>query len=424
MKSDMTGPALGGVEERWSEYPKEDLYSWIRNSQKQISEGHPKAVQLWDEWGEKGGQMTSFPSLTDEDIDAILAYINDEFTKVPEVVQESVGTSGQGKKSSNLPYYLLLGVLAIIALVLAKVISGLTYLQDVKELGSAARQKTLMQSLTAKPFLALLGLIAFSYLGYQVVNRAISVGRQQGYAPTQPINFSHKIHAGEQQIDCKFCHDGARRSKHSVIPSTSTCMNCHKAVTTGTKTGTSEITKIYASVGYDPVAGKYIEDYEDMEEDEIAEIFKAWIANNYMEKNDLASLDAKGEFKVREEWRAIKASLTNEQKKSVRGGVEWIRVHNLPDHVYFNHSQHVNVGKLECQTCHGPVEEMDVLEQYAPLSMGWCVNCHRQTEVKGFADNRYYAESYMKLHEELVQGKRKKVTVEEIGGTECQKCHY
>ncbi|MEO1256169.1 MAG: cytochrome c class I, partial [Bacteroidota bacterium] len=96
--------------------------------------------------------------------------------------------------------------------------------------------------------------------------------------------------------------------------------------------------------------------------------------------------------------------------------------HNMPDHVYFNHAQHVTVGKQECQTCHGPVEEMEVVYQYSPLSMGWCINCHRQTEVQ-FTNNDYY-QSYEKYHEELKSGDRDKVTVEDVGGLGCQKCHY
>jgi len=125
---------------------------------------------------------------------------------------------------------------------------------------------------------------------------------------------------------------------------------------------------------------------------------------------------------VNEQWKGIKTSLTNENKQKIQGPIEWVRIHNLPDHAYFNHAQHVSVGKVECQTCHGPVEEMEVVHQYAPLSMGWCVNCHRQTEVK-FADNEYY-KSYSRYHEQIKKGERKAVTVEEIGGLECQKCHY
>ena len=96
----------------------------------------------------------------------------------------------------------------------------------------------------------------------------------------------------------------------------------------------------------------------------------------------MQGLDSEGQKVVDEQWEGIVSSLTNELKQDVRGPIEWVRVHNLPDHVYFNHSQHVSVGKIDCQQCHGKVEEMPVVGQYAPLSMGWCVNCHRQTSVK------------------------------------------
>jgi hypothetical protein len=96
--------------------------------------------------------------------------------------------------------------------------------------------------------------------------------------------------------------------------------------------------------------------------------------------------------------------------------IEWVRIHNLPDLVYFNHAQHVKVGGIACQTCHGPVEEMEEVYQYSDLSMGWCINCHRQTKVDLTA-NPYYE----RLHQAL---KEKTVTVEQIGGLECSKCHY
>jgi Class III cytochrome C family len=100
--------------------------------------------------------------------------------------------------------------------------------------------------------------------------------------------------------------------------------------------------------------------------------------------------------------------------------VKWLRVHNLPDLAYFNHSQHVTVGGIECQTCHGPVEEMEIVEQYAPLTMGWCINCHNETNVN-MKDNEYYK----KIHEELSKKYgRDKLTAAELGGIECGKCHY
>jgi hypothetical protein len=199
-------------------------------------------------------------------------------------------------------------------------------------------------------------------------------------------------------------------------------MNCHKAIKNGSKYGTAEITKIYASIGYDPVSNTYVEDYESKSEEEIKAIYSKWIGDEYVRVKELAALNTDGEKVVDEQWNNIKASLTNDQKKKIQGPIEWTRIHNLPDHVYFNHAQHVTVGKVECQTCHGQVQEMDLVKQMSPLSMGWCINCHRQTDVK-FKENPYYA-NYTQYHDEMASGKRDKVTVSDIGGLECQKCHY
>jgi hypothetical protein len=199
-------------------------------------------------------------------------------------------------------------------------------------------------------------------------------------------------------------------------------MNCHTAIKKGSTYGTAEITKIYASAGFNPTTGQYIENYDAMAEEDIETLFKKWITDNYLDDKGLTVLDREGTREVESQWKGIKESLTNETKSKIQGPIEWVRIHNLPDHVYFNHSQHVSIGKVACQTCHGPVEKMKVMAQQAPLSMGWCVNCHRQTEVK-FTENDYY-KSYERYHNEMEEGKRDKVTVEEIGGLECQKCHY
>jgi hypothetical protein len=105
--------------------------------------------------------------------------------------------------------------------------------------------------------------------------------------------------------------------------------------------------------------------------------------------------------------------------------IEWVRIHNLPDHVYFNHAQHVKAGQVACQTCHGEIQKMGEVKQFSDLSMGWCINCHRETKVQ-FKENGFYS-IYEKYHEDLKSGKldsTKGITVEKIGGTECQKCHY
>jgi hypothetical protein len=251
------------------------------------------------------------------------------------------------------------------------------------------------------------------------VNNAIGLGRQQNYTPTQPIKFSHELHAGKNGIDCQYCHDGARRSKHGSIPATNTCMNCHTAVQMGPEHGTAEILKIYAASGFNPIStktpeyGQYFK--AEVSADARLEVYKKWLKEANKDNKVIGESE-------------INAQLAS-AKPMIGKPVNWVKIHNLPDHVYFNHSQHVTVGKVACQDCHGKVEEMPVVKQYAPLSMGWCVNCHRQTKVK-FDENGYYnAETkshkmYEQYHNEVKSGKRNGVTVEEIGGLECQKCHY
>lgn len=422
MKSALTGPALGPAEANWVDYPREDLYSWIRNSSALISAGHPRAVELWNQY--KPIVMTAFTNLTDNDIESILAYIQEEYTKVP-LAATGVGPAGaaQPQQSSNrLLYIILLIVLAAVALVLARVISNLNQIAQVQEGKVPTQPRTIIGMLTHRSVVAFVIFALVIFGGYTTVNNAIDFGRQQGYAPEQPILFSHETHSGIQGIDCQYCHDGARRSKHAVIPAMNTCMNCHRAVSVGSQYGTAEITKIYASVGFNPNTNTYIPNYETMPEDSIRGIYEKWIGDQYKLASGLPSLDRKGEQLVAAQWDGIKTSLTNELKPNIQGPVEWVRIHHLPDHVYFNHAQHVSVGKITCQQCHGKVEAMPVLSQYAPLSMGWCINCHRETQVQ-FEGNAYY-ETYERYHEELTSGKRTRVTVEDIGGLECQKCHY
>jgi hypothetical protein len=421
MKDNLTGPALGGSEERWSAYPKEDLYSWIRNSQAMIAAGHPRATELWNQF--KPTVMNSFPAFSDDDIASILMYIDEQYNKVPAApVAAKGGGAAAPSKPANYIYYFLFAVLAIVVMVLSRVIHNLKILVATEEGTPVAPQKNFLQTLTSR---GVIGFLIFALVvlgGYTTVNNGISFGRQQGYAPEQPIKFSHATHAGIQGIDCQYCHDSARRSKHASIPGANTCMNCHKAIEKGSVYGTQELTKIFASIGYDPMTDKYIENYDKLSNDEIKAIYAKWIGESYMKDNSLTALDRKGERTVEEQWKEISSSLTNELKESVAGPIEWTRIHMLPDHVYFNHSQHVNIGKLECQQCHGKVQEMELLSQYAPLSMGWCINCHRETEVK-FDGNEYY-KTYKQYHDAIAKGQKTKVTVEDIGGLECQKCHY
>ena len=421
MKDDMTGPALGGLEERWADYPREDLYNWINNSQKMINDGHPRAAELWAAY--KPNVMNNF-NLSPDEIENIIGYINDVVNN-PKVVGGPGGggdTAGGAVAATDYTswYIVLAVILGLLALVLARILSNLNYMVQVREGNAPARRQTIAEMLTSKGVIAFVLFALVVLGGYTTVNNAISLGRQQGYQPEQPIKFSHATHAGLQKIDCQYCHDGARRSKHSVIPAANTCMNCHKAIKVGSQYGTAELTKIYASIGYDPTSDKYIENYESLSQDEVEKIYKNWISSNHIKEGK----EGDPEEVANDQWDAIVDALTDPTigDNTVQGPIEWVRIHNLPDHAYFNHAQHVSVGKVECQTCHGQVQEMEVVAQHAPLSMGWCINCHRQTEVQ-FADNDYY-KSYENYHKEIANGERDKVTVEEIGGLECQKCHY
>ncbi|MEM9261253.1 MAG: cytochrome c3 family protein, partial [Bacteroidota bacterium] len=284
-------------------------------------------------------------------------------------------------------------------------------------------RRTLMDILTSKGMIAFVVFALVVLGGYTTVNHAIELGRQQDYQPEQPIKFSHVTHAGLNKIECQYCHDGARRSKHSVIPAVNTCMNCHRAIKVGSNYGTAEIGKIYAAIGYDPMKDEYIENYDQLTNEQVKDKYRSWMADEYLKANEDADIDDVDEA-VNEQLDAIEEALTNEYTgdDKIAGPVEWVRIHNLPDHAYFNHAQHVTVGNLKCQNCHGPVEEMELVYQYSPLSMGWCVNCHRQSEVQ-FKENDYY-KAYERYHEEMKSGDRTKVTVEDVGGLNCQRCHY
>ncbi len=422
MKDNLTGPALAGTEERWSAFPREDLYKWIRNSQSMVAAGHPRATELWNKW--KPTLMNNFTNLTDDQIEGILLYINDVANAKPAAVAAQPGGADDagGQKGGNLWLFAGLALmLAFLAVALMYIINNLNNINRVRQ-GMEPENRTLVQTLTSRGAVAMIVFGATLILGYKSVDNATRMGRSQNYQPDQPIAYSHKIHAGLNKIDCQYCHDSARRSKHASIPGASTCMNCHSAVKIGTQSGTSEITKIFASIGFDPITNKYISDYENWDDKKIEALYKKWIGQEYMAAKGLTAMDDAGRLTVESQWDGIVKALKNDSNGKIQGPIEWVRIHNLADHAYFNHAQHVSVGKIECQKCHGPIEEMEVVYQYSTLGMGWCINCHRETEVK-FAENDYYKQ-YERYHEELKSGEREKVTVEDIGGLECQKCHY
>ena len=373
-----TGPALRDVA---AKYDKEWLLNWIKNSGELIKSGDAQAVKVFEENNKV--PMPAFPQLSDEDIDNILAYTSEQAPAAPAAVPGApvAATGDVAADDSGVSNNIILGVLSLVMMMLVVMLflvnNMLTKITGAKGLEVAQKDRSVMNIFKAyakNQFLvlvsAILLLLVSAYFAYGWM---MQIGVDQGYEPVQPIHYSHRIHAGENGIDCKYCHSAARVGKHSNIPSLNVCMNCHKNISEVAETTATEehskafydeqIAKLYDAVGWDKSLQKY----------------------------------------------------TGKTKP-----VKWVRIHNLPDHVYFNHSQHVTVAGVECQTCHGPVEEMEIMKQHAPLTMGWCINCHRETNVK-VEDNAYYK----KIHEELSKKYGvSQLTAAQMGGLECGKCHY
>jgi mono/diheme cytochrome c family protein len=374
----LTGPALRGFKTRGPWADQKELYKWVHNPAAYMA-SNPYTKGLQQQYG---AIMSSFPQLSEKQIDAIAEYIS----TAPAPGAGGQPTPGSGETNTtnegngSIVFGIISIVLAIIALILMQVNNNLKKLSDDKENISRPEQVPFWRN---KVYIALLALLLFVVGGYFVAKGAIGLGRQQGYQPTQPIYYSHKVHAGVNQINCLYCHGSAQESKHAGIPSLNICMNCHKAINAYEK-------------------GPKLFDEE---------------GNEINGTNEIQKLYKYANFTPGKPWDPSRAT-----------SPEWVKIHNLPDHVYFNHSQHVSVGKVACQTCHGNIQEMDVVKQTAELSMGWCINCHRETKVNFYnkADstgNKFYS-IYEKFHNDIKSGKMDSVKVKDIGGLECQKCHY
>ncbi|TSJ42792.1 c-type cytochrome [Mucilaginibacter corticis] len=370
----MTGPALGPT--LASETDDKWIASWVHDSQALVKAGDKKAVKIFTDFGQS--VMPSFPSLSDGDVADIVAYVRADWKKIQDDKAKAAPAGGavaEDKGPSDLVVYALIGVIVIaliIILVLNRVTATLERLLGSKRLlpeeavvaeGAAveadkyALVKRILKNKKLVFFIIFCGTIAMgSWTWVALWNTNV----HQGYQPVQPIKFPHDLHAGVMQIQCQYCHSGAFKSKNASIPSLNVCMNCHKVV----KTESPEIHKIYDALGYDPATQKY------------------------------DSLKARP--------------------------IQWIRIHNLPDFAYFNHSQHVKVGGIKCQQCHGPVETMKEVYQYSPLTMKWCIQCHKRTDIN-MKGNAYY-ENMIAVHDLIKKGV--KVTPAQLGGIECGKCHY
>ncbi len=385
----MTGPALANVEQRLADdqgLDRDWIHAWVKNSPGMIASGDAYANKIYTEYNQAA--MTPFPTLSNEDIDNILAYTAAPPPAPAQATAPVGGGDGGQPSSGGISNEMILGALALVfgLLVIMLILVNKT-LRRIAEANGVVLEKEkakripIWKAFAQNQFLVLVSaiflLLASAYFAYGWM---MQVGVDQGYAPVQPIHFSHKIHAGDNKIDCKYCHSSARTSKTSGIPSLNVCMNCHKS----------------------------IYEYAGNPEGPSAEDIAAGHTNEFYT----------GEIKKL--YKAVGWDEENQQYTGESQPVEWVRIHNLPDFAYFNHSQHVSVAGIECQTCHGPIEEMEVVEQFAPLTMGWCVNCHRETNIQ-VAGNAYYEA----IHEEL----SKKYGVEELtaammGGIECGKCHY
>jgi len=370
----LVGPALTGVTDKYSE---EWLLAWIRNNAELRASGDADAIAIFEEYN--GSVMSAFPALSDQDIFDILQYTIEGDKKAVPVGGDLAGTTVvvEGKNYDN-EITIGLGVLLFLMVMLLARMKNTLRLVQGKDPVSILDEAGWFwgRLINNKGFVTVSTVVITVAFLSQLYGWMMGIGMEQNYQPEQPIAFSHALHAGENQIDCNYCHSSARHSKHSGIPSANVCMNCHMYVDGSEITddagnlkydgeGSPEIAKIYAAIGWDSENREYIEGYEQQP-------------------------------------------------------IKWVRIHNLPDLAYFNHSQHVNAGQLECQECHGPVETMEEVYQYSELTMGWCINCHRETEVQ-FNKNEYYQD----FHEELTEKYHgEKITAEKIGGLECGKCHY
>lgn len=370
----VVGPALKGID---TKYDEAWLIKWIKNAPAFIASGDAQAVKAAEY---SPAMMSAFPELSDDDIKNIVAYVKVGDVK-PAADPNAAGAAGATADKGGVSNFMLFGLLAVIIiaflviLVLNRVITTLERVMLQKkgiavEEEEGAESKDRFEGLKKlsknKKFILFIVLLCVIFLGSAGWKGMWETGVHTGYQPIQPIKFSHQLHAGVNKIDCQYCHSGAFTSKNASIPSLNVCMNCHNYVT--------------ASEKYDGKTSP--------------EIMKIYNALDYNEDTKVYGENTKP--------------------------VEWIRIHNLPDLAYFNHSQHVSVAGIECQNCHGPIQTMEEVYQYSPLTMKWCINCHRQTEVN-HKDNPYY-DKLIAAHDKLKKGE--KVTAAVLGGLECAKCHY
>lgn len=420
---EMIGPELRNVVKRVQDEAglgTEWLHAWIKDNKALRESGDKYANEIFAKYNNQ--EMLAFPGLSEGDIDDILAYTSD-----PEGGQAAFEEAKKAAAAANAPAKgegdsTGTGVVAVGFVVLAALLFWIllrinTLVKQTRD--TTLEEDTLNRAMSFNEVLqkykavGIVGVVILTFVVmYSVFWGLMGIGVDKGYEPEQPIYFSHKVHAGIQGIDCQYCHTSAKYGKVSGIPSTSTCMNCHRTIK------------------------EYRGDYYEEE---------------LVTSGKFASADDVKAFYTGEIQKMYKAIGWNPETNKYEGNqkpIEWVRIHNMPDFVYFSHAQHVvagekailkaiqdgtipnakelNIGSADqtCFACHGRVDEMNEVKMANDFTMGWCIECHRTTEVD--MDNGYNKEYYAELHEKLKKqyGDATKITVDAIGGLECGKCHY
>ena len=393
-----TGPKLYQVRDKWASGGAKEgsIYTWVNNWQTAAaSDPYAADVSKWSPTA-----MSAFPDLKKEEIDAIFDWVDTQqeasATGAPNGEENPLTPTDVEEEGSLSWVWIVMGVV-FLTIILA--VGGVRRQLKVVTSENPDAQEKLTYSEEFRSwawknrlYVGIASLIIVLAVIVTLFQSLYRINVVEGYQPSQPIAFPHDRHAGVNGIDCKYCHNSVTKSKSAGIPSVNVCMNCHKQINGEGKPFAGEIKKIYDAAGWDVSSG----------------------AGKY----------------------------TGKTKPIV-----WNKVHVLPDHVYFNHSQHVGVGGIDCKHCHGdmttmnetvkvqPVEELNKIEgniklTKPTLTMGWCIECHGAKDVAlGNGKNAYYDEIHRRLMNNDKNLYRKylkdgKVSVSELGGWECAKCHY
>lgn len=401
IEGNSTGPALKGAVQRWQDNATEtDIYEWVKNWENAVATGDAYAAEMANSRPDK---MSKFGFLSNEDIDAIFAYVesggggDDAVASTMDgcyVDLEQQKLEEEANSSVNWVWYILAIFFIVVIVAVGGLRRQLVNANRVKEGQDVLPEQSRGEVIRGwawqnRKVVSVLGVVAFLTILVFIVNALNMIGVYPNYKPEQPIKmFSHKLHAGCDEISCQYCHNSVEKSRTAGIPTVNVCMNCHKSIDGFTEEGKKDVLKIREHAGWDGDQFAYV----------------------------------------------------NEGAPIV-----WNKVHVLPDHVYFSHQQHVKVGGIDCKQCHGdmtketiarivPVEELNQIEGNVKLTkptltMGWCLECHRETGVN-LDKSGYYQEikkrltTNKKLYKRFLEDKDHKVTVEELGGWECAKCHY